>query len=161
MKEEKRILNTMLVIFLALVLSSMFKYFHFLKQPEFIRDNYNSFLSYPGVGGILSIITLTGAMYFITDIWKKSKEEKLLKNGKDKQVEKIKKLYREGLLTEKEVNEKFDILLIRLKEEKEKEEFDNEIETKRKREILKQLLELKEQGLLTEREFDVKKEQIQ
>lgn len=66
-------------------------------------------------------------------------------------------------MTEKEVNEKFDILLIRLKEEREKEnqEFDNEIETKRKREILNQLLELKEQGLLTETEFNVKKEQIQ
>lgn len=91
MKQESRILNTVLVIFLGLVLSSMFKYFHFLKQPEFIRDNYNSFLTYPGVGGILSVITLTGAMYFIIDIWKKSKEEKLLKNGKDKEVEKIKK----------------------------------------------------------------------
>ena len=78
-------------------------------------------------------------------------------------MKKLKKLYREGLLTEKEVNEKFDILLIRLKEEREKEnqEFDNEIETKRKREILNQLLELKEQGLLTETEFNVKKEQIQ
>jgi len=78
-------------------------------------------------------------------------------------LKKLKKLYREGLLTEKEVNEKFDILLIRLKEEREKEnqEFDNEIETKRKREILNQLLELKEQGLLTETEFNVKKEQIQ
>ena len=158
MKQKNRILHTMLIIFLGLILSSMFKYFHFLKQPEYVRDNYQSFLSYPGVGGVLSVVTLTGAMFIIINIWKKSKEERLLKNGKVKEVEKIKKLFTEGLLTEKEVNEKFDILLNGLK--KEKEEFDKQTETKRKNDLINQLSELKEKGLLTEIEFNVKKEQV-
>jgi hypothetical protein len=158
MKQKNRILNTILIIFLGLILSSMFKYFHFLKQPDYVRDNYQSFLSYPGVGGVLSVVTLTGAMFLIINIWKKSKEEKLIKDGKVKEIEKIKKLFAEGLLTEKEVNEKFDILLNELK--KEKEEFDMQTETKRKNELINQLSELKEKGLLTETEFELKKEQV-
>ncbi|MEZ4817566.1 MAG: SHOCT domain-containing protein [Flavobacteriaceae bacterium] len=158
MKQKNRILYTILIIFLGLVLSSTLKYFHFLKQPDFIRDNYNSFLSYPGVGGPLSVLILTGAMFLIIGIWRKSKEDKLLKKGKVKEVNKIKKLYEEGLLTEKEVNEKFDILLNELK--KEKEESDKQTETKRKNELINQLTELKENGLLTDTEFELKKEQV-
>ncbi len=158
MKQENKILNTILIIFLGLILSSMFKYFHFLKQPEYIQDNYQSFLSYPGVGGVLSVVTLTCAMFLIINIWRKSKEQRLLENGKIEEVEKIKKIFTERLLTEKEVNEKFDILLNELK--KEKEENDKQTETKRKNELIKQLSELKEKGLLTETEFNLKKEQV-
>lgn len=158
MKQNNKILNTILIIFFGLILSSMFKYFHFLKQPDYIRDNYQSFLSYPGVGGILSILTLTSAMFIVINIWKKSKEEKLLNNGKLNEVEKIKNLFTEGLLTEKEVNEKFDILLNDLKNEK--REFDNIAKINKTNELIRKLSELKEQGLLTENEFEEKKEQV-
>src|SRR5690606_40099263 len=115
MKQENKFLNTVFIIFLGLILVSMFKYFHFLKQPKFIQDQYQSFVSYPGVGGILSILTITGAMFLVINIWKKSKEEKLIESGKENEVEKIKKLFAEGILTEKEVHNKFDILLTELK----------------------------------------------
>ena len=136
----------------------MFKYFHFLKQPESIRDKYQSFLSYPGVGGTLSVLTLTSAIFIIINIWKKTKEEKLLKNGKKNEVEKIKNLFTEGLLTEKEVNEKFDILLNEL--ENEKKEHDSISEINKTNELINKLSELKEKGLLSENEFELKKEQV-
>ena len=158
MKQKDRILNTVVVIFLGLILSLRFKYIHFLDQPDFVRDNYDSFFSYPGVGGPLSIFTLTVTMFFIINIWKKSKEDKLLRNGKVKEVDKIKKLFTEGLLSKKEVNEKFDILLNQLK--KEKEESDKQNETRRKNELVNKLLELKEKGILTEIEFELKKKQV-
>jgi hypothetical protein len=97
-------------------------------------------------------------MFLIINILKKSKEEKLLEKGKQKEVEKIKKLFKEGLLSEKEVNEKFDILLKELN--KEKKEIDKETESKRKLELITQLTELKDKGLLTETEFDLKKELV-
>jgi len=158
MKQENKFLNTVFIIFLGLILVSMFKYFHFLKQPEFIQDQYQSFVSYPGVGGILSILTITGAMFLVINIWKKSKEEKLIESGKENEVEKIKKLFAEGILTEKEVHNKFDILLTELK--KETEENDLKAKSKRENELIEQLAELKNKGLLTETEFELKKEQV-
>ncbi|MBB1151299.1 SHOCT domain-containing protein [Myroides sp. NP-2] len=158
MKQENKFLNTVFIIFLGLILVSMFKYFHFLKQPEFIQDQYQSFVSYPGVGGILSILTITGAMFLVINIWKKSKEEKLIESGKENEVEKIKKLFAEGILTEKEVHNKFDILLTELK--KETEENDLKAKSKRENELIGQLAELKNKGLLTETEFELKKEQV-
>jgi hypothetical protein len=159
MKQKNRVLNTILTILLGLIWSLFFKYFHFLKQPDFIRNNYNSFLSFPGVGGPLSVLTLIGATFLVISIWKKSKEHKLLKNNKEKDVKKIKKLFTEGLLTEKEVEEKFDILLNELKIKK--AQSDKHTETKRIKELINQLSELKENGLLTETEFQLKKEQVQ
>lgn len=158
MKQKNKFLNTVFIIFLGLILVSMFKYFHFLKQPKFIQDNYQSFVSYPGVGGVLSILTITGAMILIFNIWKKSKEEKLVENGKENEVEKIKKLFIEGVLTEKEVDKKFDILLIQIKDEAQKT--NEKVKSKRENELIEQLAELKNQGLLTESEFKLKKEQV-
>jgi len=158
MKQKNRILNTIFIIVCALIISLRIKYVHFTELHHSISDNYNSFVSYPGVGGPLSVLTLTIAMFLIINIWKKSKEDNLLKNGKEKEVKKIKELYGEGLLTEKEVNEKFDLLLNKLK--KENENSDKQIETKRKNELINQLTELKDNGLLTEAEFELKKEQV-
>lgn len=158
MKQKNKFLNTVFIIFLGLILVSMFKYFHFLKQPEFIQDQYQSFVSYPGVGGILSVLTITGAMFLVFNIWKKSKEEKLVENGKENEVQKIIKLFTEGLLTEKEVDKKFDILLNELKNET--EEKNKILKSKRENELIVQLAELKDQGLLTETEFELKKEQV-
>ena len=158
MKQKNKFLNTVFIIFLGLILVSMFKYFHFLKQPEFIQKQYQTFVSYPGVGGILSVLTITGAMFLVFNIWKKSKEEKLIESGKENEVEKIKKLFVEGLLTEKEVNKKFDILLNELKNET--EEINKEAKSKKENELIEQLAELKEKGLLTETEFELKKEQV-
>lgn len=158
MKQKKRFLNTVFIIFLGLVLISMFKYFHFLKQPEFIQVQYQSFVSYPGVGGILSMLTITGAMFLVINIWKKTKEEKLIENGKENKVQKIKKLFTEGLLTEKEVDKKYDILLNELKIET--EGINKKLRSKRESELIEQLSELKDQGLLTETEFKLKKEQV-
>lgn len=158
MKQKNRFLNTVFIIFLGLILISMFKYFHFLKQPEFIQLQYQSFVSYPGVGGILSMLTITGAMFLVINIWKKTKEEKLIENGKENKVQKIKKLFIEGLLTEKEVEKKYDILLNELKIET--EGINKKLKSKRESELIEQLAELKDQGLLTETEFKLKKEQV-
>lgn len=158
MKQKNRFLNTVFIIFLGLILVSMFKYFHFLKQPEFIQVQYQSFASYPGVGGILSMLTITGAMFLVINIWKKTKEEKLIENGKENEVQKIKKLFLEGLLTEKEVDKKYDILLNELKIET--EVINRKLKSERENELIEQLSKLKNQGLLTETEFELKKEQV-
>ncbi|MFH4968580.1 SHOCT domain-containing protein [Gaetbulibacter sp. M240] len=158
MKKKNRILDTILTIFFAFILSSGLKFIHFMSQPRYIRDSYHSFLSYPGTGGIFSIAIWCGAILLLFKIWKKSKEERLLSVGKTEEVEKVKKLFKEGLLTENEVNKKFDFLLNELK--KDQEEINNEAEIKRKNELINQLSELKEKGLLTETEFNTKKEMV-
>lgn len=158
MKQQNKIGYTFLIISFSIVLILMFKYFQFLKQPDFIQRQHGSFISYPGIGGILSILTITFAFYLIINIWKISKEEQLLKIGKENEVKDLKKLLAEGLLTDKEVEEKFGILIEEFRQ-KMNENSKNE-QLLKKEELIKNLTRLKENGLLTDLEFENKKEQI-
>ena len=159
MKQKNKLRDTILIIFLMVTFVSMFKYFHFMKLPSSIQGNYQSFVSYPGVGGVLSILTITLAAFLIFNIWRKSKEEKLLKSGSLREVENIKKLFSEGLLTEKEVDAKFDILLKNHQVEINKNQQIKE--SLKKTETIKNLSDLRDKGLLTDEEYELKKELVQ
>ena len=62
MKQKNKFLNTIFIIFLGLILVSMFKYFHFLKQPEF------PLIKIDPKNGIEKILTEKEA----ENLWKKS-----------------------------------------------------------------------------------------
>lgn len=158
MKQHNKIGYTFLIISSSIVLILMFKYFHFLKQPDFIQHQHSSFISYPGNGGILSVLTVTFALYLLINIWKISKEEQLLKMGKENEVINLKKLLAEGLLTDKEVEEKFDIIIKEFRQKINENSIKEQV--LKKEELIKDLSSLRENGLLTDSEFEKKKEQV-
>ncbi|HRP90706.1 MAG TPA: hypothetical protein PKX92_11790 [Edaphocola sp.] len=163
MKSKKRILNTFLIVLATIILVIFFKYINFNNLPYEIRQVYNDdFWNYGGRGGIFGNATIFIALGVIIGLWKKSNEEKLTKIGYKTEVEKIKTLYSENLLTRNEVESKFSEMLKKhySKETLLKKENLNKQNDNKKTQLIENLDELKNQGVISDFEYKIKKSEI-
>jgi hypothetical protein len=158
MKPNDRILETILLLMGGIGLILIFKFIQFEKLPYEIQKLYNGFWEYGRFGGILGNITFVAMVGLIVILWRKSTEEKLMKLGYEKEVKKLRNVFEEGVLSRYEFEEKLNGLYQKHQQNKAIEVNENlNSETKANTEkLLRDLTELKKEGLINEFEYNLK-----
>ena len=155
----KRTLNTIIALVILIILIFIIKYFRYEYDYE-LRTTYKSSTDIPGVGGILGIlVVMLFIFYIIPQIWRKTKTEKIIANGKGNELDELFEAYKLNIFTKGEYELKKEELLEKINEIEIEEDY-NRNEKERIQKAIKKLTELKNKKLITENEFNIKKEEI-
>lgn len=160
-----KILKTFLSIIILFILIVFSKYLNYEIKYE-LRNNFESFLDVPGIGGLLGVCVILFFLYYITSIWRKTKSQKIIDLGKGDELKKLDEAFKLNILNKDEYELKKNQLLKKSVEEQVKQNdlelehdyYENEKERIEK--SLKSLNDLKNENLISEKEYEEKKDEL-
>ena len=158
----KKIIKTIITVIIWLVLIYISKYLQWTNNSE-IRQTYRNWEDINGIGGIYGVIISLIIIFIIfPSIWRKTKTEKLIEKGLKKESDVLMESLNLKLITKIEYNKKVEKLLLESKIKSENKNIKNfrQIEKDRFTKSLEKLTELRNNKLISDKEFEEKKSKL-